>query len=141
MGLLDRLVFSHGGGEGDARAKPSRADLRSPIEEELLAPLRANEGDDASLPLRFHMRFVGTVQGVGFRWTNRDVAKRAGTTGWVRNESDGSVIMELQGTGEAIAKHLDLVHELYHPFNNRIWMDEAAPLPEMEGERGFEVRF
>lgn len=41
--------------------------------------------------------FHGRVQGVGFRATAAEVAKRRAVTGWVRNEPDYSVRMEIQG--------------------------------------------
>ena len=49
---------------------------------------------------RFH--FQGWVQGVGFRYRARHAAQLYGCTGWVRNEYDGSVSMEIQGTESAI---------------------------------------
>ncbi len=52
--------------------------------------------------IRRHIIFRGSVQGVGFRWRARHAAELYGCTGWVRNEGDGSVSMEIQGTGEAI---------------------------------------
>ena len=52
---------------------------------------------------RLALRFVGEVQGVGFRWVSRRIANDIGLTGWVRNEWDGSVSMELQGTDDQIA--------------------------------------
>jgi acylphosphatase len=39
----------------------------------------------------------GHVQGVGFRWWARDLAERLGVSGWVRNERDGTVRIELCG--------------------------------------------
>ena len=54
--------------------------------------------------IRKHMIFHGWVQGVGFRWRARQAADHYGCTGWVRNEWDGTVSMEIQGTEEAIDK-------------------------------------
>ncbi len=47
--------------------------------------------------LRRHIVFTGRVQGVGFRYRARHAAQMFGCTGWVRNEWDGSVTMEIQG--------------------------------------------
>lgn len=54
---------------------------------------------------RKHIVFFGFVQGVGFRWRARQAANLYGCTGWVRNEWDGSVTMEIQGS----EKEIDLV--------------------------------
>ena len=47
--------------------------------------------------VRKRLVFHGLVQGVGFRWRAQTIARELGLTGWVRNEYDGSVAMELQG--------------------------------------------
>ena len=52
--------------------------------------------------IRRHIIFTGRVQGVGFRYRARHAASLYGCTGWVRNEWDGSVTMEIQGEPEAI---------------------------------------
>ena len=52
--------------------------------------------------VRKRMQFYGWVQGVGFRRRARMAAETLGCTGWVSNEFDGSVLMELQGTEEQI---------------------------------------
>ena len=48
--------------------------------------------------IRKRIVFHGWVQGVGFRYRARHAAEHLGATGWVRNEYDGSVTMEIQGT-------------------------------------------
>lgn len=52
--------------------------------------------------IRRRIRLTGAVQGVGLRWRACHAADAAGATGWVRNEDDGSVLMEIQGTESQI---------------------------------------
>jgi len=56
--------------------------------------------------VRLALVFDGTVQGVGFRWTTQSLANEAGVAGWVRNEPNGTVTAEMQGTGHAICQVL-----------------------------------
>jgi acylphosphatase len=44
----------------------------------------------------------GDVQGVGFRWFVRRQAAQLPITGWVANESDGSVHVVAEGPREAL---------------------------------------
>lgn len=48
--------------------------------------------------LRQRIVFYGWVQGVGFRYRARQAANLYGATGWVRNNYDDTVTMEIQGT-------------------------------------------
>ena len=52
--------------------------------------------------IRKHIVFYGSVQGVGFRWRAVHAAEYYHCTGWCRNNWDGSVVMEIQGTEEDI---------------------------------------
>ena len=52
--------------------------------------------------IRRHISFTGWVQDVGFRYRARCAASLYGCTGWVRNEWDGSVTMEIQGEPQRI---------------------------------------
>ena len=47
--------------------------------------------------VRARVVFRGTVQGVGFRYSTMRVASGYGVTGYVRNESDGSVLLVAEG--------------------------------------------
>ena len=47
-------------------------------------------------------RVRGRVQGVGFRWWTRHTAAKLSLTGSVRNDADGSVMVELWGEASAI---------------------------------------
>jgi len=51
---------------------------------------------------RVSFKVVGRVQGVFFRASAREEAKRLGVTGWVRNASDGSVEGEAEGDASAV---------------------------------------
>lgn len=50
---------------------------------------------------------TGRVQGVGFRWSAREEARRLGVTGWARNRLDGSVEVEVEGAEESVERMLD----------------------------------
>ena len=52
--------------------------------------------------MRAHIIVNGLVQGVFFRANTRDMAKRLGLTGWVRNMRDGSVEVIAEGEREGI---------------------------------------
>lgn len=51
-----------------------------------------------------HARVVGRVQGVGFRYATARVAREARLTGWVRNDTDGSVEVWAQGDRDAVER-------------------------------------
>src|SRR6476661_8682625 len=57
-------------------------------------------GSRADVP-RLHVRILGRVQGVGFRWFAREEARRLGLSGWVTNRDGGDV--ELEAGGEALS--------------------------------------
>jgi len=74
--------------------------------------------------------FKGRVQGVGFRYQAKYAAKSLGLTGWVRNEYDGTVTMEVQGSEGMINK---LLVGLNHgDFIKIDWIDseDIAPIEE-----------
>jgi acylphosphatase len=53
-----------------------------------------------------HLRVVGRVQGVGFRWFVCERAEELGVSGWVRNTSAGDVEVAASGD-EAALGHLE----------------------------------
>lgn len=86
--------------------------------------------------IRRAFTFYGQVQGVGFRYTARHLADHFGLTGWVRNEYDGSVSMELQGTAVDISQ---MLHSLEDGHFIRIERIESRNREVVEGERRFRV--
>lgn len=83
---------------------------------------------------RKHIIFHGWVQGVGFRYRARHAANLYGCTGWVRNEWDGSVTMEIQGTEENIDKVILAIERGNYV---RIENMDSRTIPLAEGESGF----
>ena len=84
--------------------------------------------------VRRHIVFRGWVQGVGFRYRARHAASLYGCTGWVRNEWDGSVTMEIQGT-EAQIDSVILAIEAGRIVRIENMRSEQIPL--LEDEKGF----
>jgi len=80
MGLFDTFFSSVTGGSREPQ-KPSNVEL------ELRRRLTVLASDEATqdAPLRYFLRWEGQVQGVGFRFTNTNLAQARALTGWVRN--------------------------------------------------------
>lgn len=53
---------------------------------------------------RVHVVVSGRVQGVGFRWSTQEEARRLGLTGWVRNRIEGTVEVEAEGEDAAVGE-------------------------------------
>jgi len=58
---------------------------------------------------RLHVYYQGRVQGVGFRWTVREVAMGFDVTGWVQNLSDGRVELVAEGERPELEAFQDAV--------------------------------
>ena len=87
---------------------------------------------------RYHIRFSGLVQGVGFRYTATHLAERFGLTGWVYNEYDGSVISEVQGDVDSIEKWIRMIDAARYIKIEEIEKKEVAIV---EDERLFGVKY
>ncbi len=84
--------------------------------------------------VRKRFRFTGRVQGVGFRTRAKYAAGGMYITGWVRNERDGSVVMEAQGAEIAIDRMLIMINRSNYI---RIESIESETIPLVEDESSF----
>jgi acylphosphatase len=80
--------------------------------------------------------FCGRVQGVGFRYTTRRIARGFSVTGFVKNLADGTVELVACGTAPEIQRFLD---EVKAEFSGNIDSveDESTAAVEFVG---FEIR-
>ena len=87
--------------------------------------------------IRKDIKFYGAVQGVGFRYRAEHAANLIGATGWVRNDPDGGVSMEIQGTEEQIDQVLLMIEQgTYVEIRNM----DVKRLKLVEGEYVFRTR-
>jgi acylphosphatase len=74
-----------------------------------------------------HIIFSGRVQGVGFRYTARQIAARYGLTGFVRNLSDGTVEMFAQGCANDLAQCLRDINKSFAGYVRDTKIEDASP--------------
>ncbi len=82
--------------------------------------------------------FEGRVQGVGFRWSVRHIAKGFDVTGWIKNLPDGRVQMQVSGQAEEIRSFLEAINQ--SELRAHIRKQIEAPLTGPVGATGFEIR-
>lgn len=115
----------------------------SGVEVELRRRLTVLASDAATqnAPQRYFLRWEGQVQGVGFRFTNTNLAQTHTLTGWVRNMEDGSVEMEVQGAPANILSHLEALHASYERMGIRFRLEDAQIRAALTSEDGFSPRY
>ena len=58
-----------------------------------------------------NIKIFGRVQGVGFRYFIKQRANKAGLKGFVQNQQDGAVYLEIEGKGEEVDKLIKWCHK------------------------------
>ncbi|MGQ0633729.1 MAG: acylphosphatase [Planctomycetaceae bacterium] len=81
--------------------------------------------------------FSGRVQGVGFRFTTRSLARRYPVTGFVRNLPDGTVELVASGGAQAVN---GLVADITSHFGDNVRHVDRKPHVSCEVFDAFEVR-
>ena len=82
--------------------------------------------------IRQTVHFSGRVQGVGFRYTTANVARRFTVAGYVQNLPDGRVRVVVESESSEVAAFLDAVRERMSRHVERDTVDES----EATGEFG-----
>lgn len=89
--------------------------------------------------VRARVRISGLVQGVFFRASTRDLARRLGLTGWVRNLPDGSVEALFEGDSDNVKEAIRWCYK--GPPGARV-IDVNEEWLEYKGEfKDFDIRY
>ena len=83
--------------------------------------------------LRFSISFSGRVQGVFFRVATRDVARDYAVSGWVRNETDGSVRCVVEGDRVELDRFLAAIRLAKKSYIEDVAIEETDATGEFEG--------
>jgi len=78
--------------------------------------------------VRYVVRFTGNVQGVGFRMTAVQQSRGLDVHGFVRNEPDGSVRMDVEGGQAAVKELLRRINEVMETYLDDVQVDQLPPL-------------
>ena len=82
--------------------------------------------------------FEGRVQGVGFRYTCKDLAKGFEVVGTVRNMPDGTVEMEVEGEPSEVEAFINEIAEESAVAHNIKGM-HVTNIPPLDGVKGFTI--
>ncbi|TVQ65258.1 MAG: hypothetical protein EA379_00205, partial [Phycisphaerales bacterium] len=88
--------------------------------------------------MRSEVTYRGKVQGVGFRAMSSGIARQYDITGWVRNQTDGSVLLVAQGRREEIDRCLDEIRDVLGQF---IADEQRRDFERTEACEGFQIQF
>ena len=79
----------------------------------------------------------GSVQGVWFRDSTRQQARRLGVSGWARNRPDGTVEAVFEGSADAVEQAVEFTRR--GPPRAHVTRLEVSQEPP-EGLAGFQIR-
>ncbi|GAA5481708.1 acylphosphatase [Haloferula sargassicola] len=82
--------------------------------------------------------FEGRVQGVGFRYTCKDLAKGFEVVGTVRNLPEGTVELEVMGEGGEVEDFIQEIAE-ESPMAHNIKGMHVKNIQPLEGVKGFTI--
>lgn len=82
---------------------------------------------------RYDIIFTGRVQGVFFRATAQEVARRYDVTGWVRNERDGSVRCVVEGEAAELDRFVAAIQLAKRPNIDHTYITKLDATGEFDG--------
>lgn len=88
--------------------------------------------------IRKEVSFSGAVQGVGFRYSARSLARGFAVTGYVKNMADGTVELVAQGPHEEVEGFISALKERMSGYIRGIRERDDEP---SGGFEGFEITF
>lgn len=82
---------------------------------------------------RSEVYYSGHVQGVGFRYTTRQIASRHDVTGFVQNLSDGRVYLVVEAVPAEIRRLLGEINQSLGEYIRDVQVAELAASGEFDG--------
>lgn len=86
-----------------------------------------------NMEIRKHVYYSGMVQGVGFRYTARSLARDRCVSGFVRNLRDGRVEVVAEGETSEVERLLDDIGEAMRGYIHRTEVSDESPTAEFGG--------
>jgi acylphosphatase len=87
---------------------------------------------------RVRLVIRGFVQGVSYRASAQDQARRLGLTGWVKNQPDGGVLLEAQGPADRVDALVTWSKD--GPPHAQVEGVDVLEILVVTGERGFTIQ-
>ena len=82
--------------------------------------------------------FSGRVQGVGFRYTTKDLARGFEVCGWVKNLPEGTVELQVMGEEDEVESFIKEIAEESNVAHHIRFLT-AEEIPVLEGVNGFRI--
>jgi len=81
--------------------------------------------------------YEGRVQGVGFRFAVKQIARGYEVVGWVKNLPDGRVEMQVSGETDEVDAFIEAIEE--SDLKAHIRKVDVSVIPALSGARGFQI--